>query len=995
MVRRSILALGACLLVGAANAAPLKLPGAAPKHVTHCSSGTAGGFACSNVDLAANVTLTQLGATAGQEGNDIWGWTDPTTGREYALVGIGNGTSFVDITAPDHPVVLGLLPTHSANSLWRGIKVHGNYAYIVSEAVDHGMQVFDLTRLRNVVSPPVVFTENAHYARFGRAHNIVINTDSGYAYATGSRQGLTTCSGGLHMISLANPLAPQFAGCFSADGYTHDAQCVIYEGPDADYTGRELCFASNEDTLTIVDVTNKAAPVQVARVGYAGSSYTHQGWLAPGQRWFLMDDELDELDDGHNTRTYVWDLQDIDNPQQTFAYTGPVAATDHNLFIRGQYAYLANYKSGLRVLDLAGIAQGQIVEAGFFDTYPPDDATGFDGAWGNFPFFDSGTVIVGDISRGMFVLQPTLCTEPAAATALVANGDGDNRIALSWNASPEPGASYEVYRELGGCGAGPGELLVGGQAGASFVDTTASGAVDYGYRVRVLAGGGQCRSAFSGCVEASTTGQCTAPPLFDGLASATTPGKSRCRVDLAWSAAAPSCAGPASYEIHRSTDPAFLPTSANRIAVSSELAARDVDVQGGQAYHYLVRARDLGNDAAENNEVRLSVTPVGAIGTGAWRNGAEEGEPFLGSGGVVPLHIAWHAVEDQVHSGQRSYGSGYPSSDCVAITTPAIDLGNAGASDLTFFQRYGIEDGFDGGRVELSTDGTNWLPIAPVGGYPQQITGTGNACGWPVGSGVYSGTALAWAQQTVDLGARTGAVYLRWVFSTDTAAAEEGWWIDDIQIAPAQVSGSCSTILPATALSIVSHAPQPSRIGDAITVTFALQATPPEDGVATGEVVITAQDGAEQCSATLPASSCEVTLLAAGPRTLVATYAGDARFPPAVDSQVHDVTRATSALTLDVMPAEATPPGSVQASIALPAVGALPAPTGSVTISSNLEGASCVVTLPASSCSLGLSVGGIHVLSASYSGDGVYETSAASASHVVFTTPALFADGFE
>ncbi len=47
----------------------------------------------------------------GTGGNDIWGWADPMTGREYALMGMTDGTAFVDVTDPDNPAVLGKLPT--------------------------------------------------------------------------------------------------------------------------------------------------------------------------------------------------------------------------------------------------------------------------------------------------------------------------------------------------------------------------------------------------------------------------------------------------------------------------------------------------------------------------------------------------------------------------------------------------------------------------------------------------------------------------------------------------------------------------------------------------------------------------------------------------------------------------------------------------------------------------------------------------------------------
>lgn len=221
-----------------------------------------------------------------------------------------NGTSFVDISAPVNPIYLGKLPTHTSNSTWPDTKVYANHAFVVSEASGHGMQVFNLTQLRNVPNPPVTFAETAHYNQFGNAHNIAINKESGYAYAIGSN----TCAGGPHVVNIQNPTTPTNAGCFSSDGYTHDTECVTYQGPDTAYTGHEVCFSSNEDTLTIVDVTNKSAPVQLSRTSYTGSSYTHQGWLTDDHTYFLLDDEGDETSFRHNTRTRIWDVSDPNAP---------------------------------------------------------------------------------------------------------------------------------------------------------------------------------------------------------------------------------------------------------------------------------------------------------------------------------------------------------------------------------------------------------------------------------------------------------------------------------------------------------------------------------------------------------------------------------------------------------------------------------------------------------------------------------------------------------
>ena len=375
-----------------------------------CVNGLASGYPCRNVDLAAFLPLSAIG---GGTSNDVWGWTDPQTGREYALLGRSSGMSVVDIATPTAPVYLGNLPTHSVNSTWRGIKVYADHAFVVSEAGGHGMQVLDLRQLRTLGTPPVTFTESAYYGGFSNAHTIAVNEDSGFIYVCGTN----TCSGGLHMVDVHNPRAPTFAGCVGNDGYTHEAQCVTYHGPDAAYAGRELCFNSNTDTLTIVDVTTKSAPQQLSRTGYVGRGYTHQAWLTDDHRYLLMDDETDEQNFGHNTRTYVWDVSDVNAPVMRGTYDGPVAAIDHNLYIRGGYAFEANYRSGLRVLDLADVASAALHEVGFFDIYPSSDAAAFNGAWSNYPFFSSGVVLVSGIEQGLFVLQPeagTLADTPTA-----------------------------------------------------------------------------------------------------------------------------------------------------------------------------------------------------------------------------------------------------------------------------------------------------------------------------------------------------------------------------------------------------------------------------------------------------------------------------------------------------------------------------------------------------------------------------------------------------
>lgn len=369
-----------------------------------CVGGSAGGYYdCNAIDLASRLGLDALSASVA---NDVWGWTDSETGREYALAGVNNGTAIVDVTAPYCPVYLGKLPTATSNASLRDIKVIGDFMYVVAEADYHGLQIFDLTQLRGVTGPPQTFSATAHYDGHGRAHNVIADVDTGFIFSVGT----SSCNGGLHIVDVGDPLAPSFAGCFSEVGYIHDAQCVVYDGPDAEHAGKELCLIANGSlgSISIVDVTNKGTPVELARKNYSGASYAHQGWLTEDHAYFLFADEFDESNSGSFTTTYVFDVRDLDAPTVVGTYLSNVNATDHNLYNFRGYSYQAAYQAGLRVLDLTSVATAGLSEAAFFDTYPEGNGASLSGAFSVYPFFESGTVVVTDQGRGLFVLRPDL-----------------------------------------------------------------------------------------------------------------------------------------------------------------------------------------------------------------------------------------------------------------------------------------------------------------------------------------------------------------------------------------------------------------------------------------------------------------------------------------------------------------------------------------------------------------------------------------------------------
>lgn len=375
---------------------------------TPCEGGMAGGFPCEDYDLLSNVPLSTFEANTS---NDSWGWTDPDTGKEYAIIGLKNGSGYVDISDPINPIYLGRLTSPVLDDFrgnWHDIKVYNNHAYIVSEIDGHGMQIFDLTKLRNVTNPPIDFTDDGVYNFLGgSAHNIAINEESGYAYLIGGDD----YSGGPYFVNIQDPVNPLDEGGYSNDGYSHDAQVVTYIGPDPDYQGDEIFVGSNQDRVVFVNVTDKGNPQNISTLSYNDVAYTHQGWFTEDQKYFVVTDELDEVFNGNDLRLIIMDVTDLDNPVEHMQYLGETTATDHNVYVKGDKIYIAAYSGGMRVLDISDIANKNIIEVGYFDTWPADDnasaSIGDPGAWNVYPFFESGNVIISNFSDngGLFVVR--------------------------------------------------------------------------------------------------------------------------------------------------------------------------------------------------------------------------------------------------------------------------------------------------------------------------------------------------------------------------------------------------------------------------------------------------------------------------------------------------------------------------------------------------------------------------------------------------------------
>ena len=410
-------------------------------------------YVCKDIDMVGRLTifdfqpLHELTGLSGEEAqivffNDIWGYTNEEARREYALLGAEQGMIVIEVTDPSDLKVLGILPTKGYDifddnqregNVWRDIKVYKDHAFVVSEQENQGIQVMDLkalalTSLRST-DGPVAFEAVATYDKFSSAHNIFINEDSGFAYAIGTN----TCLGGIEMVDVSDPTNPTDAGCYKDHGYIHDIQCVNYAGPDERYQGREICFGSAGEVggfappgdaealarISIIDVTDKTDVKPLAFFSYNEvdgiAYYSHQGWLTEDHKYFLHDDELDELQRTvETTTTRIWDMSDLENPTLVAATTNGVVSIDHNLYVRGRYSVHSNYTSGLRIFDASKVGDGELTEVAFFDVYPDDDrspAPTFDGGtWSNYPYFrfkSRNMIAVSSIDRGFFLLHPT------------------------------------------------------------------------------------------------------------------------------------------------------------------------------------------------------------------------------------------------------------------------------------------------------------------------------------------------------------------------------------------------------------------------------------------------------------------------------------------------------------------------------------------------------------------------------------------------------------
>jgi choice-of-anchor B domain-containing protein len=396
-----------------------------------CVANRSGNFPCESVSLLSHLAFDVLQPTS-TRANDIWGYTDLNTGREYAFIGVENGVAILDITEPTAPEQVGA-PTGSSTT-WRDIEIYQKfdetaqrwraYAYITADAVQDTLMLLDLSGLPNGIER-VEFTSDHRSAHT----DYMLNGDFTYGIAQSSETpvlaiaGSNLNSGNHRLYSLANPRAPALISV-STSGYAHDLTSFPIKDPRkntqcVNAASRPACQVLadfNENTVDIWDVTDPASRQLLVSQAYPNRGFTHSGWWTEDGHYLFLHDELDERDLGLNTTVRVFDMSDLRAPTLAGSWVGPTRAIDHNGYVRGNRYYFSNYSEGLTVLDITNPTAPTRV--GYFDTWPATSETGFVGAWGTYPFFSSGTVAISDINSGLYLVRDETLATPAGAFSI-------------------------------------------------------------------------------------------------------------------------------------------------------------------------------------------------------------------------------------------------------------------------------------------------------------------------------------------------------------------------------------------------------------------------------------------------------------------------------------------------------------------------------------------------------------------------------------------------
>ncbi|MCH7498171.1 MAG: choice-of-anchor B family protein, partial [Candidatus Marinimicrobia bacterium] len=354
-----------------------------------------------SIELLGNVDYPQ-------DASDVWGYSAPD-GTELAIIGLSTGVSFVEVST-DPAQLTEVAFIEGPSSIWRDIKTYSHYAYIVTEG-GGGLQIVDLA------DPQHPILAATYVASFYHAHNLFID-EAGFAYIVGS----DAANGGLHILDLTDPVNPVVAGNWS-DRYVHDV-----------FVRNNTAYAADiyRGTLDIIDVTIKSNPTLIASTITSGF-FTHNVWLTDDGNYALTTDEV------FGGYVDIYDIRDLNSITRVAQYRLDPNHIPHNVFVKGNLAYLSAYVDGVVILDISDPTNPVAVAQ--FDTFEGDGF--YDGAWGVYPFARNNLIYVSDIQSGLYVLEVHgwLGTSPDSGT--VAAGSSVD-VSVTFDASGLSGGSYDA-----------------------------------------------------------------------------------------------------------------------------------------------------------------------------------------------------------------------------------------------------------------------------------------------------------------------------------------------------------------------------------------------------------------------------------------------------------------------------------------------------------------------------------------------------------------------
>lgn len=340
-----------------------------------CSSYSYSQLANQNTYLLKNIDV------AGRSYSALWGYTAPD-GREYAILGYNRGTSFIDIT--DSANIREVDTLTGLTSSWREMKTYSHYAYIVSEATNSKLQIVDLQYLPDSVSLVATWS----YAGYTKTHSI--SQSGNYLYLNGGNAASSV--GGVAVVDVSNPVSPVKMGEWNTE-YVHD--CRVQN---------DTIWAANVYTgkMSIINASNKSS-LQFVRnwQAYPQSAVSTHNCAFPVTRDYIYTTNEVSSPAG---KLNVWDIRDLNNITfvRDWQPTGITTAIVHNIETYGNYAVIAHYTAGIRILNISNPSNP--VEVAWYDTYPSSNSTNFSGCWGVYKF-SSGKIIGSDISNGLFVIK--------------------------------------------------------------------------------------------------------------------------------------------------------------------------------------------------------------------------------------------------------------------------------------------------------------------------------------------------------------------------------------------------------------------------------------------------------------------------------------------------------------------------------------------------------------------------------------------------------------